>query len=242
MADKGSKDIFDTGWFPLSVGVFFALLGLFVPDIGIIHKGLLTPMILFVGFGGLFIFVGITLLKDRKYDHNSTGEQKIIKQSPGDALLLIPASLMFAICATAILCSLFIPEGGIYYYGFDSELVIMFIFGIGFLCVDIVLFVGGFMGISKRILYKKLKLDSTMFTTTATYADDEVFSDELIGDLAAYKPKPIKYKYIDETGTTRFTTSVQEYSLTERKKFSKMKTFKIRCKGKYSIILNQEGY
>jgi hypothetical protein len=226
------------------VGLAFTMIGLFVPGLGILSVGLFTPLIIFFLLGGLCIFAGFMELKNQikesrnKRNRVLPSESTIVVQSGMDSSATLAIGLGFFGMGTLFtLLSLFVPEG-VLEYGMQSDMFIMLSIGGPFALIGFGFFVFGIPELRTVAIYKKLYKDSSMFTTTGTYL--EIPAERIEGGKTGKKPDgsgTLIYKYQDETGITRIGETYDTFTVEELEWFKNQGTIKVRCKGKYSVIL-----
>lgn len=225
------------GFLTLGFGFFLLMLGLFIPGEGILFKGILAPLALFVVVGIACMVIGVLLILGVFHKKDSNKEVEIIVQQKGTPAILMVGGVALFMGVVATLLGVFTSEIGIIDKGLYSDLMFWVIVGAVISFIGIIVSIGGFINLRDNMIYKKLETDSMCFTTVAKYIDNEIREEELLIKDDKYLPMCIEYEYMDETGTLRRATSLDEYFLDGREWFKQKGTFKIRCRGKYSIII-----
>ena len=90
-------------------------------------------------------------------------------------------------------------------------------------------------------IYKRLCSDPMAYTTDATYFEDtqlEEMAKKLSSLASMIQDTPLLYKYKDEMGVQRIAQTSDTYTKKEHEYFKNKGTFKIRCQGKYSVIIS----
>lgn len=229
----------------LGVGVAFVSIALFAPG-GILESGLFSMMIIFFLLGLLVLVAGVIAIcgtiKEKIFSKNTIGHSttKIVVQAEPDAWITLVLGFAFAGMGSLFACvGLFVPEG-VMNYGMSSELLIMVVFGGSFALIGIGQFLSGIPHFKASLIYKSLYKNNNSFTTTATYFEEpEVESNTNLPQNTSISShnKPLLYKYQDETGVLRISEDPEKLTEEQRAWFQERGTFTIRCKGKYSVIM-----
>lgn len=229
----------------LGVASAFIMIALFVPEIGILDAGLLTPLTIFFAIGCLCLFAvfkeaknQIKIRKDRK-ERVMPSETTIVVQAGTDSsiTLIMGAVFSFVGCVFTVV-GLFVP-GGIMENGLQTGMVAFLCIGGPFALIGFGLLVFGIPEFKTEAIYKKLYKDASMFTTMGTYFElenNQTIDGKPIQDTQ-YGGK-LLYRYQDETGIMRIGETYDSFSKEELAWYKSKGSFKIRCRGKYSVILD----
>ncbi|MBR3891264.1 MAG: hypothetical protein IKJ30_04245 [Bacilli bacterium] len=230
----------------LGVGAAFTGVGLFAPG-GILEAGLFSPMIIFFALGVLVLvaslvaFLGAIKTKAFKQgDANSHMNKIVVQAAPDGGATLIIGFAFGGMGSLFAIIGLIVPEG-VLQYGMASEMLLFVIMGGSFAFIGISQLLTGIPHMKASMIYKKLYTDVTAFTTSATYFEEPVVTDqsvEINGVSIAKHTKPLLYKYQDETGVARIAQTPGEFTDKEHAWFKNRGSFKIRCKGKYSVLMD----
>lgn len=230
---------------PLGVGILFTMIGLFIPDMGVMYAGLFTPLVLFAGLGIIviiFSIVGIAQEILQIRDNRGNPEEEIIVQGTGGAFMIIPGAIILLMSSVFVVVAHLVP-GGILDEGMTSELTTFALAGAGFGFIGLSFLITYIIGLKSTFLYRKLKNDPSAFTTKATYESEEKSSSYMRTSNAltgSYELKEyIVYSYRDEFGVKRYAESEKMYNECQKVWFLKKQTFLIKCKGKYSVIIEE---
>ncbi len=124
---------------------------------------------------------------------------------------------------------------------------LMLIITILFAAIGVYLFIFGLMRLFTLSAHKKLSDDPNAYQTDATFVSSKFLSYNVnsVGALNVEVPvsanvyKQIVYSYTDEHGNQHTAKSVLSYSLNQVKYLQQKGTFKIKCKGKASVIIEE---
>lgn len=230
----------------LGVGAAFCGVGLFAPE-GILQMGLFSPMIIFFALGVLVLvaslvaFLGAVKTIFSKQGAANEHMNKIVVQSGSDGGATLIIGFAFGGMGSLFaVIGLIVPEG-VLEYGMASELLMFVIIGSAFAFIGVSQLLTGIPQMRASLIYKKLYTDVTAFTTSATYFEEPGVMEqnlEINGVSISRHTKPLLYKYQDETGVVRIAQAPGEFTDKEHAWFKNRGSFKIRCKGKYSVLMD----
>lgn len=123
----------------------------------------------------------------------------------------------------------------------------LLVLGLILLAVGILFMVYGIKRKKTLKAYSELLNDPNAFMTTATFVKAKFasYSSTSVGVGGISLPtsvnvyKKIVYTYVDETGTTQNATSSLSYTPNQVDYLKEKGTFKIKCKGKVSVIIEE---
>ena len=247
MTGKGTS-LIPTGFIICGMGLAFMALGAFIPEDGLIYKGLFSPLIMpmLMGFicflGGVGIFVKYFDMKSKAKKHNWIGEKLIIQEEPQIVFFFVGAmTLIVALPAFGL--GLLYPETGFIYMGIYSELIMALIIGFLFMVVGIVFLCYGIEAILLKRIYKRLKNGGSSFIAAAKCCFEEFEKENVLGEKQGFGridiSNKVVYKYVDESGIERLTLSLQNYSKKQIEWYKNKGGLSVSCFGKRSVLIDQ---
>ena len=230
----------------LGVGAVFMGVGLFAPEVGILQAGIFTPMIFFALVGALvFVAAVVGIFNELRKPKDATeynGKTKIyVQNEPGMTSFIVMPIAFTGMGSLFAAVGIFAPDG-IMQLGLQSEFVIFAIFGSVFAFIGLAMFPYAIRHAQADKIYKRLCSDPMSYTTDATYFEDTQINEmaEKLASLASMvQDTPLLYKYKDEMGVQRIAQTSDTYTKKEHEYFKNKGTFKIRCQGKYSVIISE---
>ena len=229
----------------LGVGIVFMGVGIFAPEVGILQAGLFTPMFFFALVGALVLVAVIigffTELTKSKDSAEYNGKTKIyIQNEPGMTSFIVMPIAFTGMGSLFAAIGLLVPEG-VMEFGMQSELLMFVLIGTVFAFIGLAMFPYAIRHAQADKIYKRLCSDPMSYTTDATYFEDTELN-EMAQKLSSLAPMvqdmPLSYRYKDEMGVQRIAQTSDTYTKKEHEYFKNKGTFKIRCQGKYSVIIS----
>ena len=131
--------------------------------------------------------------------------------------------------------------------GISKSKVVFGIVGLLFLVVGLAVLAFGILKFIKLKKYKELYNDPNAYVTEAKFIKAKMsgYSTKSVGVGSIDIPtsinvyKKIIYSYVDETGVEQTVKSVLTYTPNQVEHLQKMGTFKVKCKGKQSAIMEE---